>query len=124
VRLSLVLVLLVGCWRNTGNETTPEPEPDPTVEVPRRDKGASCGAVGENVRRIVGTSPDDSLAKRADQIARVVVDRCAIDTWSMELRRCLAGAKTLDDSDGCEKLATPAQQDALEHEIEMMENAD
>ncbi len=121
----LLLSLVAACWRNTGNETAVvNGIPEESQPAPRRDKGATCGEVGENVRRIVSTAPDESLAKRADQIARVVIERCGADRWSMELRRCLTGAKTLDDSDGCERLATPEQQDALEHEIEMMENAD
>lgn len=121
----LVLTLSVGCWHNTGNETAiVNGVPDESEPPPTREKGATCGEVAENVRRIVAESPKERLAKRADQIARVVVERCGADTWGMELRRCLAGAKNLDDSDGCEKLATPEQNDAFENEIEMMENAD
>lgn len=116
-------MLAAGCWRNTGSETAIV-NGVPEESAPAREKGATCEEVGDNVRRIVATSPSESLAKRSDQIARVVIDRCGADGWSMELRRCLTGAKTLDDSDGCEKLATPAQNDALEREIEMMENAD
>lgn len=119
----IALVLLVGCWRG-GDTTTPEPiENDETAQAAARDKGASCGEVAANARLLIEHGTDERLKTRAAQIEMVVARRCGEDGWSMELRRCIAGAKTLDDTDGCEKLATKEQSDKLEHDIEMEENA-
>jgi hypothetical protein len=89
-----------------------------------RVRGASCEEVAAHSREILRAGTDENLSRRADQIANVIITRCTAAAWSIELRRCLAGAKTVDDTDGCESLATEAQQEALERDVELMEDAD
>jgi len=119
---TFVLMIVCGCWRGGETSTTP-PNEEPTVRA-SRPQGAPCEEVADHVREVLGASEDEPLRLRADQLRGVIVRRCAADNWSMELRRCLAGAANIDDTDGCEKLATQEQQDALEHDVELTENAD
>ena len=119
---ALMLLALCGCWRG-GETTETTPAGETSVAAPR-EQGASCSEAADNVRSILTASAVEDLRSRADQIRTAMIRRCAQDKWSMELRRCLTGAPTLDATDGCEQLATPEQQAALEQEVKLMENAD
>ncbi|NVB79074.1 MAG: hypothetical protein HOV81_11805 [Kofleriaceae bacterium] len=118
MRLSLVLVLsLAGCWRG-GAEAGAE-------ELPAvRVKGASCDEASDNARKVIAASEDPELAARAEPLAEIVHRRCGVDGWSMELRRCVTGAPTFADLDGCEKLATGQQRAKLQRDIEVFEIAE
>ena len=85
-----------------------------------RVKGATCEEAGLNVLDVVLHAEDPELAKRAIALRGVVEHRCAKDSWSMELRRCVAGAKKVDDARLCDKLASQTQRDAFAHEVEVM----
>jgi len=124
MRLVIALVLVAGCWRG-GSDTTPDPlsNDESGSGAPVRERGASCDEVSANVRVLIDGSTQDDLKPRAAQIAMVVERRCREDGWSMELRRCIAGAKQLNDTDGCEKLATEEQSKKLDDDIKLEENA-
>jgi hypothetical protein len=104
--------MLVACWRGGGGETEAE-EP-----VRPRQKGASCAEVARNVHDIVAHAQDKELAKRATGLAELVERRCEADGWSMELRRCVAGAKTVEEASACDKLSTKEQRDAFAQDLE------
>ncbi len=99
-------------------------EPKPTTAVPVTGD-ISCEGVAAHSRSLMlAVGGDEKLRVRAEQIAKIVVRRCNADGWSMELRGCLASAKTPDDTEGCEDFATEAQEDALEKETELLEGDD
>ena len=50
----------------------------------------------------------------------VVMRRCEADAWSMELRRCVAGSKTVEEATACDKLSTKRQRDAFAKDLEVM----
>ncbi|HEY5946801.1 MAG TPA: hypothetical protein VIV40_14960 [Kofleriaceae bacterium] len=110
---AVCLMLVTACWRG-GETEAEEPEAAP------RTKGASCDEVGLNVLDIVLHADDRELAKRAMPLRGVVQRRCVADAWSIELRRCVAGAKTVDDGRACDTLATQQQRDAFQHELDVM----
>jgi hypothetical protein len=85
-----------------------------------RQKGASCEEVGRNAHVVVASAADQELAARAPALQALVERRCDEDQWSIELRRCAAGAKTLDDTRICDRLATQRQRDAFTHDLEVM----
>ena len=117
------VVMVAGCWRGDGRETTPansEAEGSATVRV---EAGAPCGQVAHHVRNVMAASDEPPVAKRADQYRELIGRRCSEDGWSMELKRCLLGSAKLDDTNGCEQLATPEQQKKLEADVELMLNA-
>jgi len=121
-KYGLILVMVTGCWRGDVRETTPttatsEPAPMAT------DGGAPCVEVANHVRDVMAKSNEGPVAKRAEEYRELIERRCSTDGWSMELKRCLIGAPTLDDTNGCEQLATADQQKALEHDVELMLNA-
>jgi hypothetical protein len=106
-----LLVLLASCWRSSGETEAEEP-------VRRREKGASCAEVARNAHAVVERAEDKQLAARATTLAELVERRCAADAWSMELRRCVAGAKTVDEAAACDKLSTKDQRKAFEQDLE------
>lgn len=85
-----------------------------------REKGASCVEVGKNMTLVVGRAENAKLAERARAFGDVIERHCGLDAWSMELRRCLVGAKLLDDMSMCEQLATDEQRRKLGDAIELM----
>jgi hypothetical protein len=111
----LFCLALAACWRG-GNAETEVEEPAPKPRV----KGARCDEVGANVEIILERAADKQLAARAKPLREVVERRCDADAWSMELRRCVAGAKTVDDASACDKLSTKAQRDAFAEDLEVM----
>lgn len=110
----LIVAVLCGCWRGSAEPAAVEPSPR------ARRKGATCTEVGANVERMLARGGDADLAARATPMRGAVERRCAEDGWSVELRRCIAGARTAEDANGCETLATDAQREAFEHELEVM----
>jgi hypothetical protein len=76
-----------------------------------------------SIARTTSSSPldranDKQLAARAKVLAELVDRRCTADAWSIELRRCVAGAKTVDEATTCDKLATPEQRSAFADDLE------
>ena len=106
-------LVLCACWRGSG-----EPEADEPAAP--RVKGATCEEVGLNVLEVVLHAEDKELAARAMSLRAVVERRCAADAWSIELRRCVTGAKSVEDGRTCDKLATQQQRDAFAHDVEVM----
>lgn len=118
MRLSLLLVLaLAGCWRGSSEAGAEEP-------VAVRVKGASCDEASANAQRVIAGSEDKELAARAEPLAGIIRRRCAVDGWSMELRRCVTGAPAFADLDGCENLATEQQRAKLQRDVEVFEIAE
>ncbi|HEY5927889.1 MAG TPA: hypothetical protein VIV11_39655 [Kofleriaceae bacterium] len=113
-RVAACCLVLCACWRGSG-----EPEADEPTEA--RVKGATCEEVGLNVREVVRKAEDKELAARATALRTLVQRRCEADGWAIELRRCVAGAKSVDDGRTCrDKLATQQQRDAFAHDVEVM----
>jgi hypothetical protein len=111
--IACTLLVVAGCWRG-GAETEAE---QPTR---RRVKGATCEQVSGNVHAVVANAEDKELAARAGALRDVVQRRCAADAWSIELRRCVASATTVDDARTCDNLATQQQRDAFADDVEVM----
>ena len=109
-----LIVLATSCWRGNANEPA-EPAPE-AAEV----KGASCEQSAQNAHDVIAKAEDEQLAARAAPLQAIVLRRCQTDGWSMELRRCVAGATTVDDATTCDKLATKPQRDAFAHDVELM----
>lgn len=110
------LILVCACWRGGGASETEVEEPAPKPRV----KGATCAEVARNAHDVVERAEDKELAARATPLGELVERRCDADAWSMELRRCVAGAKTVDDASACDKLSTVAQRDAFARDLEAM----
>ena len=108
-----VIWMFAGCWLNTQPQRPDEPE------APRLQKGATCDEVSDSARAALAVATDKELAKRADPIGIIVLRRCLEDKWSMELRRCVTGAKVDTEVQDCEKLATDEQRKKFEHELEV-----
>jgi hypothetical protein len=111
VRAACLLVVLASCWRGGGETEAEEP-------VTPRQKGATCGEVSRNAHDLVERANDKQLAARATVLAELVERRCMGDGWSIELRRCVTGAKTVDEATSCDKLATPEQRNAFAQDLE------
>jgi hypothetical protein len=107
---------LAACWRGGGASETEVEEPAPKPRV----KGATCAEVARNAHAVVERAEDKELAARADPLGELVERRCDADAWSMELRRCVASAKTVDEASACDKLSTQAQRDAFAQDFELM----
>ena len=113
MRAWMLIFALAGCWR--GGDQTEVEEP-----VRPRVKGAKCDEVSGNVHDVIERADDKQLAARADGFAAVVLRRCNADAWSIELRRCVVSAKTVDDASACDKLSTKDQRDAFAEDLEVM----
>ncbi|HEX5061477.1 MAG TPA: hypothetical protein VFV99_19050 [Kofleriaceae bacterium] len=109
------LVLMAACWR--GGETAAE-EPEPQRHV--RGQGATCDEARLNVLDVLLHAADPELVKRADTLSQLVGERCNYSAWSSELRRCVSGAKQVDDARLCEKLATDKQRKDFEIGLELV----
>lgn len=107
-----MLVVLASCWR--GGATEPEAE----EPVRPRQKGATCAEVSRNAHDLVERAEDKQLAARATALGELVERRCTDDGWSIELRRCVTGAKTVDEAATCDKLATDVQRGAFAQDLE------
>jgi hypothetical protein len=113
-RAQLVIALTLGaCWRGGDDKVV---EPAPTAP----QKGASCQQTADNAHAVIAKAEDEQLAARAPALRTIVVRRCELDGWSMELRRCVAGATSVADANTCDKLATAEQKRAFEHDVEVM----
>ena len=110
--IAACLIVVCACWRGGENEAEEPGSP--------RVKGATCEEVGLNALEVLLHAQDPEIQKRAMDLRAVVERRCTSDGYSMELRRCLAGAKTIDEGRWCDRLATRQQIDAIAHEVEVM----
>jgi hypothetical protein len=116
-------VVLTACWRGSSEPAAPV-SAVPAAPIEAQPGGAPCDVVAATTHRIVSGSSDEVMARRARSIAAVVMRRCSEDGWSVELRRCMADARQLEDADRCEPLATEAQRQALDEAIESIESMD
>ena len=112
MRAACLLVVLASCWRGGAAETEAEEPLRP------RQKGATCAEVSRNAHDVVERAEDKQLAARATPLAELVERRCSADGWSIELRRCVTGAKTVDEATTCDKLATDEQRGAFAQDLE------
>jgi hypothetical protein len=112
-KLIACLIVIAACWRG-GSQTEPEVE----EPVRPRVKGATCTEVARNARDVVERAADKQLAARATPLGELVQRRCEADAWSMELRRCVTAAKTVEEATECDELATDEQRNAFAADLE------
>jgi hypothetical protein len=99
-----LLVLLAAC-----SHAAPPPAAAPSKPA------ATCDMVSDHLVEIMSassTASDDEM----DPVRRIIARHCEQDLWTPQIQQCLLAAKTLPDSDHCETLLTPSQQDALSKE--------
>jgi hypothetical protein len=75
--------------------------------------GASCDQAAGRMIDLLTADKKDVPPEQVKKFHDLFVERCGKDAWSVELRQCLAGMKTLDDANACEPKMTDAQKDAL-----------
>lgn len=114
------IVLMTGCWRTFAAPSSHESSEVPveTIALSRPSHQDGCRRSAENVRSILHNARDPDTVRHADPITDAVLRRCVDDDWPVELKDCLWRARTLDDLDPCEDVATPAQRAALDAEID------
>jgi hypothetical protein len=115
-------VVLPACWHGSAESAAPALA-GPSAPIAAQPGGAPCDVVAANAHRIISGSGDEEMAGRARSIGAVVMRRCSEDGWSVELRRCMADARQLEDADRCESLATEAQRQALDEAIDAIGDA-
>ena len=121
----LLFVLLGGCSRSDGRDTTPAKpattpaKPATTPAIAERD--VPCEQVAEHWGHVMAESGEEAQVRFASQYRDVFARRCTADTWSIELKRCLLRVKSLG-ANGCTELATPEQEEALASDIMLMVN--
>ena len=87
----------------------------PPPAAPARQAGSSCDMVSDHLVGIMSAS-STATDEEMDPVRRVIARHCEQDLWTPQIQQCLLAAKTLQDSDHCESLLTPSQQDALSKE--------
>jgi hypothetical protein len=91
----------------------PEPKPDP---IPKT-AGPNCKAVAEHAVTVVLADKPDAQPKMAD----ILRGHCDTDKWSDEARSCIATAQNESEAEGCSKMLTTAQHEAVKADFEKME---
>ena len=87
----------------------------PAPQAPPRQPPA-CERVSDHLVSLMSaasTATDEEM----DPVRNVITRHCEQDLWTSAVQQCLLDAHTLQDSDHCEGLLTPAQQDALSIEF-------
>jgi len=107
LRLGIVFCFASAC----GGGTKPvAKEPAPPADPIPQTAGPDCKAVAEHMVTVVLADKPDAHAKAIEMLQA----RCAGDLWSDEARSCLGTAQTDSEADGCMKMLTQTQRDALE----------
>lgn len=76
----------------------------------------SCDAVADHVQELHGTSDPYVVGLRG-----AFALRCAEDVWSDEMRRCIAGTKSMVEPQNCKQKLMPDQAKKFDLEIEAVE---
>jgi hypothetical protein len=103
------VMAVAACWRDP---VAPDPV-DPATTVQPAPRAPSCSQVAAHVAVTV----DGDRAALHDAIAT----RCSTDQWSAALRQCAVTLPKGDNGERCRRHATPAQQDALQLELDAIE---
>ena len=104
--------------------STPPPQAPSNANVAAAG-GATCDSAASHLIDIMSASkqeaapPPDLVKKLHDTL----VAHCQTDAWSPQLLQCLTDMKAVADSDRCESMMTPAQNEALNKERGPDENA-
>jgi hypothetical protein len=95
MRLALSLVLVAACAGKPAVQAPPPPPPDPIPAT----AGPDCKTVGAHLATLVERDPaaSDEEASTAGRFRK----RCEADTWSDEVRSCLATASNDSEQEGC-----------------------
>ncbi|CAN5115867.1 hypothetical protein BH11MYX1_BH11MYX1_30430 [soil metagenome] len=94
----LLSVALVACGGGSTAPTAPS-----NVAQPAADP-APCEDASTNAVKFL----DKDMP--ADKVKGVMMQHCTGDKWSVDTRKCLLTAKSLEELDGCAKQLTPEQQ--------------
>ncbi len=107
---SIVLaVALAAC----GGSSTPPADPT-TVAKPAADPAPCEDAAANAVTFLAKEMP-------ADKVKVVMVKHCTADAWTVDTRKCLLTAKSIEELDACSKAFTPEQQSAFKQELETLD---
>jgi hypothetical protein len=103
--------------------STPPPQAPPNANVAATG-GATCESAAGHLIDIMSAgkdaaAPPDAVKKLHDML----VAHCQNDAWSPDLLQCLTQMKSVQDSDRCESMMTPAQNEALNKEMGPQQNA-
>jgi hypothetical protein len=103
--------------------STPPPQSPPSANVAATG-GATCESAAGHLIDIMSSgkaeaAPPDAVKKLHDML----VAHCQNDAWSPALLQCLTAMKSVQDSDRCESMMTPAQNEALNKEMGPEQNA-
>jgi hypothetical protein len=107
LRLAIVFCSLAAC--GGGNKPVAK-EPQPPADPIPTTAGPACKAVAEHMVTVVLSDKPDAHAKAIEMLQT----HCTDDKWSDEARSCLGTAQTDAEAEGCVKMLTAAQRDALE----------
>jgi hypothetical protein len=77
---------------------------------------SSCEHVSDHLVSLMSAS-SVATDTEMDPVRRVIVRHCEQDLWTPRIQQCLLEAGTLQESDRCEGLLTPSQQQALSTEF-------
>jgi hypothetical protein len=110
LRLAIVFCSVAAC--GGGNKPVVAEPPPPADPIPTT-AGPACKAVAEHMVTVVLADKPDAHAKA---IAKLQT-HCTDDKWSDEARSCLGTAQTDSEAEGCVKMLTAAQRDALEQAV-------
>jgi len=83
-----------------------KPPPDPAY-IPAGPK--PCEQMADHLVKLM--NPDPEIRETGDKIARVLIDTCVNDKWTVDAQKCFLNLAKLEDSDRCSPLLTPDQRD-------------
>ena len=98
MRWSLAIVLAAACG------SKPPPDPAFTPAGPR-----PCEQMADHLVSLM--NPDPEVRETSDKIARVLIDACVTDKWTVDAQQCFGKLARLEDSDRCTPLLTPDQRE-------------
>jgi hypothetical protein len=107
LRLAIVFCSLAAC--GSGNKPVAKEPPPPADPIPTT-AGPACKAVAEHMVTVILDDKPDAHAKAIEMLQT----HCTDDKWSDEARSCLGTAQTDAEAEGCVKMLTAVQRDALE----------
>ncbi len=107
---SIVLaVVLAAC----GGSSTPPTDPS-AVAKPAADPAPCEDAAANAVTFLSKDAP-------ADKVKVVITKHCTAEAWTVDTRKCLLTAKSVEEIEACAKSFTPEQQTALRHDVETLD---
>jgi hypothetical protein len=108
---SWIFVAVAAC-----GPSTPPPQAPPNANVAATG-GATCESAAGHLIDIMSADKQQSPPPEAvKKLHDTLVAHCQTDAWSPQLLQCLTNMKVVADSDRCEAMMTPAQNDALNQE--------